>query len=601
MTTTEDSALAISDYSALTDYPLQFSASVDTACVNVSILEEDIVEPDQVFQIYLASYDPVILTPNSSASVTILDNDVLGIGLSSASVMASEVASPLSVAVVILSGSLELDVTVSVAAFSWVNDTATEDFDYRSLNKTITFTSGSGVGSMETFDVIIINDIIVEELLETFTLRLTIPTGAPVAVIGLEVATAFIQEDLTDSVTVSLNESSYVLTEGEGVVICMELVGVLERDAAVNITTVDSTATVLDYIDISTTLTFSSGTSSACVQLSTIDDSTYESTEGLSVELESTDSQVTVATPSVLVTIVDNDDVVLSLSAPEFVCEGDGVVQICVTLETDIERDVEATIETADAFAIDSEDYQSITVTYSYSAPLSSPLTNCTLVTILDNDIIEPCEDFRANLSSPSERAVLSPSSLSIIIHDDEDITSPLLLFNNSPQISGSDLTAYYNLTGCARVTCEVRNQQDCSQPVGSFEGVWFGQNAINRRTLQQFAIIVDAYCPNQIVPVFEDRPIRGDNTQCSQHFTDQQYEFDPVSGNVTVEWEGTGPDATVQVSQFMCRLPNTDTFSCVSPLVITGLSSGSHTLLVTPVGISGCTRMVTRSLLITI
>ncbi|XP_064407717.1 adhesion G-protein coupled receptor V1-like [Halichondria panicea] len=300
MTTTEDSALANSDYSALTDYPLEFSASVDTACVNVSILEEDIVEPDQVFQIYLASYDPVILTPNSSASVTILDNDVLGIGLSSASVMASEVASPLSVAVVILSGSLELDVTVSVAAFSWVNDTATEDFDYRSLNKTITFPSGSGVGSMETFDVIIINDIIVEELLETFTLRLTTPTGAPVAVIELEVATAFIQEDLTD---------------------------------------------MLDYIDISTTLTFSSGTSSACVQLSTIDDSTYESTEGLSVELESTDSQVTVATPSVLVTIVDNDDVVLSLSAPESVCEGGGVVQICVTLETDIERDVEATID----------------------------------------------------------------------------------------------------------------------------------------------------------------------------------------------------------------------------------------------------------------
>ncbi len=52
--------------------------------------------------------------------------------------------------------------------------------------------------------------------------------------------------------------------------------------------------------------------------------------------------------------------------------------------------------------------------------PPISPLTNCTLVTILDNDIIEPCEDFRANLSSPSERAVLSPSSLSIIIHDDE-------------------------------------------------------------------------------------------------------------------------------------------------------------------------------------
>ncbi|XP_064392451.1 uncharacterized protein LOC135340081 [Halichondria panicea] len=117
------------------------------------------------------------------------------------------------------------------------------------------------------------------------------------------------------------------------------------------------------------------------------------------------------------------------------------------------------------------------------------------------------------------------------------------------------------------------------SQPIGISEGVWFGQSAINRRTLRQFAITVDAYCLNQIVPVFEDRPIRNDNTQCSQHFTNQQYEFDPASGNVTVEWEGTGPDATVQVSQFMCILPNTGIFSCISPLVITGLSPGNHTL----------------------
>ncbi len=48
---------------------------------------------------------------------------------------------------------------------------------------------------------------------------------------------------LVSGVTVSLIESSYVLTEGEGVVICVELVGVLERDAAVNITTVEGTAT----------------------------------------------------------------------------------------------------------------------------------------------------------------------------------------------------------------------------------------------------------------------------------------------------------------------------------------------------------------------
>ncbi len=36
--------------------------------------------------------------------------------------------------------------------------------------------------------------------------------------------------------------------------------------------------------------------------------SPYESTEGLSVELESTDPQVTVTIPSVLVTLMDNND-----------------------------------------------------------------------------------------------------------------------------------------------------------------------------------------------------------------------------------------------------------------------------------------------------
>ena len=36
------------------------------------------------------------------------------------------------------------------------------------------------------------------------------------------------------------------------------------------------------------------------------------------------------------------------------------------------------------------------------------------------------------------------------------DITSELLLFNDSPQISGLSLTAFFILSGCAQVTCAV-------------------------------------------------------------------------------------------------------------------------------------------------
>ena len=44
------------------------------------------------------------------------------------------------------------------------------------------------------------------------------------------------------------------------------------------------------------------------------------------------------------------------------------------------------------------------------------------------------------------------------------DITSELLLFNNSPQISGLSLTADLNLNGCAQVTCAVQGESgtDC-------------------------------------------------------------------------------------------------------------------------------------------
>ena len=45
------------------------------------------------------------------------------------------------------------------------------------------------------------------------------------------------------------------------------------------------------------------------------------------------------------------------------------------------------------------------------------------------------------------------------------------------------------------------------------------------------------------------------DNDHCSVHYTDQQYTIDPVSGNVTVEWEGTGPDQSKKVKEFDCEI----------------------------------------------
>ena len=56
---------------------------------------------------------------------------------------------------------------------------------------------------------------------------------------------------------------------------------------------------------------------------------------------------------------------------------------------------------------------------------------------------------------------------------------------------------------------------------------------------------------------------LSSDNHMCGVHFTDQQYEYDSTTGDVIVKWQGTGPSASVQVSQFTCKVDDKSLISC--------------------------------------
>ena len=60
------------------------------------------------------------------------------------------------------------------------------------------FVSGSGVGDMVNFTISITNDMLVEQLLETFTVNLDAVPGGRAIVSGISTATVGILEDLTD-------------------------------------------------------------------------------------------------------------------------------------------------------------------------------------------------------------------------------------------------------------------------------------------------------------------------------------------------------------------------------------------------------------------
>ena len=78
LSTSDGTAMAPGDYTAIANYPLIFLSGDPLGtriCVNITINDDEIVEPDQYFSVLLASSDPVYITPNAEARVVIIDND----------------------------------------------------------------------------------------------------------------------------------------------------------------------------------------------------------------------------------------------------------------------------------------------------------------------------------------------------------------------------------------------------------------------------------------------------------------------------------------------------------------------------------------------
>ena len=65
------------DYNAIsstTTFPSE-SGLEYPACLQVTIIDDDVVEPSQQFTVLFTMLDPHVVTSTSRASVTILDND----------------------------------------------------------------------------------------------------------------------------------------------------------------------------------------------------------------------------------------------------------------------------------------------------------------------------------------------------------------------------------------------------------------------------------------------------------------------------------------------------------------------------------------------
>ena len=108
------------DFSSLSSTSLFFSGTSGVECLNISILDDNFVEQNETFSVLLTTSNSAVEISLSSATVTIIDNDTVTIGWSSASFQFDENGPFATVCAEILQGDIARRISVF---YSTMDDT----------------------------------------------------------------------------------------------------------------------------------------------------------------------------------------------------------------------------------------------------------------------------------------------------------------------------------------------------------------------------------------------------------------------------------------------------------------------------------------------
>ena len=300
-------AQAPQDY-AETFYSISYLQSDgERKCINITIVDDDIIENTETFSLRLASVDVAVSVISDELTVTILDDDQVTLALRETNYTVNESAGQLQV-MVELKGNLERSISFSLNS----NDGTASALggDYTTISDTLSFPSGSKTGSIISFTVDIHDDLLVEGQ-ESFSIQASSADEAVVFEIGKEIVFIAIEDDdckwslqicmqLTSltfnfsAIMVDFVSPSYSLYEGEEVEVCVMLKsGQLGRDVQLQLLTQDDTAAAdVDYIMLNFSFLLKPGDSQKCFSVVALDDSVVEGEEVFQAILSSSDPAV---------------------------------------------------------------------------------------------------------------------------------------------------------------------------------------------------------------------------------------------------------------------------------------------------------------------
>jgi Ca2+-binding RTX toxin-like protein len=227
----------------------------------------------------------------------LVDNDLPSISVSATDATASESANP-GVFTLTRTGNNSQSLTVNYT----LSGTATKGSDYNNLLGTVTFAAGS---STATVTVNPINDNLYEG---TENVTLSLSSSSRYTLGTSQSANLNLVDNDLPSISVSATDATANESFDAGV-FTLTRTGNNSQALTVNYTLSGTATNGTDYRNLSSSVTFAAGSSTATVTVNPIDDSTYEGTETITFSLASGSGYTfnTNTTPTTTVNLMDND------------------------------------------------------------------------------------------------------------------------------------------------------------------------------------------------------------------------------------------------------------------------------------------------------
>lgn len=190
ITSSDGTASDLKDFSKLLlAIPLSESDG-NRLCINVTIIDDLLLENDETFTLLLTSADSAVSVELNMTTVTILDDDSVTLALQPMEFTITESSQQIQITV-ILRGSLESEVSLMLES---EDGTASFYRDYKVLSDKLTFPPSNSVTSSLTVNITIIDDLLVEGM-EYFTVYALAMDTAAHFISGRNSTTIHIKDD----------------------------------------------------------------------------------------------------------------------------------------------------------------------------------------------------------------------------------------------------------------------------------------------------------------------------------------------------------------------------------------------------------------------